>query len=86
MTNLMNRVLDLTISFAVVGLTLTIAGATVFLGAWLCPGVSDSSGIRQLGGYVRNAQAAAIGYFGNAARCGQTASTDRTIESAFDTL
>ena len=33
MSNLMNRVLDLTVSFAVLGLTLTIAGATAFLGA-----------------------------------------------------
>ena len=33
MTNLVFRVLDLTISFAVLGLTLTIAGATAVLGA-----------------------------------------------------
>ena len=33
MSNLMNRILDLTVSFAVLGLTLTIAGATAFLGA-----------------------------------------------------
>jgi len=33
MTILMNRILDVVVSFAVVGLTLTIAGATAFLGA-----------------------------------------------------
>ena len=33
MNYLLNRILDLSVSFAVVGLTLTIAGATAFLGA-----------------------------------------------------
>ena len=33
MSILMNRILDAVVSFAVVGLTLTIAGATVALGA-----------------------------------------------------
>ena len=33
MTNLLNRILDLSVSFAVLGLTLTIAGATAGLGA-----------------------------------------------------
>ncbi len=32
MTNLLNRILDLSVSFAVLGLTLTIAGATAGLG------------------------------------------------------
>ena len=33
MSFLMNRVLDVVVSFAVVGLTLTVAGATAMLGA-----------------------------------------------------
>ena len=33
MTNLLNRILDLSVSLAVLGLTLTIAGATAGLGA-----------------------------------------------------
>ncbi len=33
MSFLMNRVLDVVVSFAVVGLTLTVAGATAILGA-----------------------------------------------------
>jgi len=33
MTILLNRILDVVVSFAVVGLTLTIAGATAVLGA-----------------------------------------------------
>lgn len=33
MSILMNRALDVVVSFAVMGLTLTVAGATVFLGA-----------------------------------------------------
>ena len=33
MSLLMNRLLDVVVSFAVVGLTLTVAGATVALGA-----------------------------------------------------
>ena len=33
MSHIFNRVLDLSVSSAVLGLTLTIAGATVFLGA-----------------------------------------------------
>lgn len=32
MINLLNRILDLSVSFAVLGLTLTIAGATAGLG------------------------------------------------------
>ena len=33
MSILVNRILDVVVSFAVVGLTLTVAGATVALGA-----------------------------------------------------
>ena len=33
MSILMNRILDVVVSFAVVGLTLTVAGATMALGA-----------------------------------------------------
>ena len=33
MSMLLNRMLDVVVSFAVVGLTLTVAGATVVLGA-----------------------------------------------------
>ena len=33
MSYLLNRILDLSVSFAVLGLTLSIAGATAFLGA-----------------------------------------------------
>ena len=33
MINLLNRILDLSVSFAVLGLTLAIAGATAGLGA-----------------------------------------------------
>ena len=33
MTILMNRMLDVVVSFAAVGLTLTVAGATAILGA-----------------------------------------------------
>ena len=33
MSNVMNRMLDVVVSFAVVGLALTVAGATAFLGA-----------------------------------------------------
>lgn len=32
MSYLLNRILDLSVSFAVVGITLTVAGATAFLG------------------------------------------------------
>ena len=33
MSNLLNRALDMVVSFAVVGLALTVAGATAVLGA-----------------------------------------------------